>query len=207
MMLVQLRELKIRTLGPFLILLTCQRFSDHTPLPSYLRLFFFHHPLSSVYSCEKLGSKQQNLYITNEHLEMACMFHWRKPGIFSQLFHQIVYLAVPWAQILSISWGTFFNLQLLVLLNNYVQKINAASCDDHCAPFTWCVVSTKLLKWDKISHGMQESLFFTSCRPSTPLNPASQEKTQGLTTGLVVPGWHRSWLDFSYEEAGKALIP
>lgn len=39
-MLVQLREVKIRTLGPFLILLTCQRFSDHTPLPSYLRLFF-----------------------------------------------------------------------------------------------------------------------------------------------------------------------
>lgn len=30
----------------------------------------------------------------------------------------------------------FFYLQLLVLLNNYVQKINAASCDDHCAPFT-----------------------------------------------------------------------
>lgn len=74
-MLVQLREFKIRTLGPFLILLTCQRFSDHTPLPSYLGLFFPHHPLSSVYNCEKLESRQQNLYITNEHLEMVCMFH------------------------------------------------------------------------------------------------------------------------------------
>lgn len=56
-MLVQLSELKIRTLGTFLILLTCQRFSDHTPLPSYLRLLFF-TTLSSIYSCEKLGFKQ-----------------------------------------------------------------------------------------------------------------------------------------------------
>lgn len=166
MMLVQLRELKIRTLGPFLILLTCQRFSDHTPLPSYLRLFFFPPPFVFCLQLWKIriqaAKSLHNKWAFRDGLHVSLK---ETRHILSIISSDRVSSSSLGSNTQHFLRDIFFYLQLLVLLNNYVQKINAASCDDHCAPFTWCVVSTKLLKWDKISHGMQESLFFTSCRP------------------------------------------
>lgn len=195
-MLVQLRELKIRTLGPFLILLTCQRFSDHTPLPSYLGLGFFPPPF--VFCLQLWKIRIQAVKPLHNKCAFRDGMHVSLKETQACFLNYFIKSYLAWAQILSISWRTFFNPQSFILMNNYLQKINPGSCCGHLAPFTGCGRSVKLgldLTWNLgILHLLQVLL-----------NPSVSGQDAGLDhgCGLAIPWWCQ---DFSDEEAAEAVI-